>query len=120
VISYTKKALKLLRSRIQRLGAPAHVIEAMTLEMLVNLYKMSKRLSASGLLTRYREREAGLLVERARGRVLDAGCGIGKLAYSLALANPDLAVLGVDIDEEKIEIAREVAEGRRATSRSGS
>lgn len=110
MISYNKKAAKILRGRIQRLGTPPHIVEAMTLEMLVNLYKMSKRLSASGMLARHRERDTALLVERARGRVLDVGCGIGRIAFSLALANPDLAVTGIDIDAEKIEIAAEIAE----------
>lgn len=108
--SYTKKVIQLLRARIQRLGAPAHIIETTTCETLFNLFKMSKRMSAAGLRTRFQEAETALLVERARGRVLDVGCGIGKLAYSLACAKPELAVLGIDIDAEKIELAREVAE----------
>lgn len=110
MISYSKKAAKILRARIQRLGTPAHLVEAMTVEMLVNLYKMSKRLAGSGTLERHREAEAALLVERARGRVLDVGCGVGKTAFRLAHANPELSVTGLDIDDEKIEVARELAE----------
>lgn len=40
-----------------------------------------------------------------RGRVLEVGCGHGLVSAYLALAAPDRAVTGVDIDDRKIEVA---------------
>lgn len=51
-------------------------------------------------------------VERAvplDGRVLEVGCGHGLLSAYLALSSPEREVLGVDIDEHKIELARAAA-----------
>jgi 2-polyprenyl-3-methyl-5-hydroxy-6-metoxy-1,4-benzoquinol methylase len=44
-----------------------------------------------------------------RGRILEIGCGHGLVSAYLALACPDRHVVGVDIDERKIEIARRAA-----------
>lgn len=52
-------------------------------------------------LARIRER----LPELATGRVLDFGCGVGRL--SQALAEPFEAVVGVDVAEPMIELARQ-------------
>jgi len=43
------------------------------------------------------------------GRVRDFGCGHGVFALYLALAAPDRQVLGVDIDERKLELADHAA-----------
>lgn len=43
------------------------------------------------------------------GRILEVGCGRGLLCTYLALARPDRIVLGVDIDQAKIEQAAGVA-----------
>jgi 2-polyprenyl-3-methyl-5-hydroxy-6-metoxy-1,4-benzoquinol methylase len=43
------------------------------------------------------------------GRVLEVGCGHGLLSLYLALAGPDRAVTGVDIDEHKIVLAERAA-----------
>jgi 2-polyprenyl-3-methyl-5-hydroxy-6-metoxy-1,4-benzoquinol methylase len=43
------------------------------------------------------------------GRILDVGCGHGLFSAYLALAAPERHVLGVDIDEHKIEVARAAA-----------
>lgn len=43
------------------------------------------------------------------GRVLEVGCGHGLLSLYLALCSPTREVLGVDIDEHKIVLARNAA-----------
>jgi SAM-dependent methyltransferase len=45
----------------------------------------------------------------ARLRVLDAGCGTGNTSIGLARAFPDLDILGVDICDRSLSIAREAA-----------
>ncbi|MEZ4394248.1 MAG: class I SAM-dependent methyltransferase [Polyangiales bacterium] len=45
------------------------------------------------------------------GRVLDVGCGHGVVATHLALEGPGREVVGVDIDVEKLEVARGAARG---------
>ena len=49
------------------------------------------------------------VVPRA-GRVLEVGCGHGLVSAYLALASPEREVVGVDIDERKLAIARHAAE----------
>jgi 2-polyprenyl-3-methyl-5-hydroxy-6-metoxy-1,4-benzoquinol methylase len=52
-------------------------------------------------------------VERAtpaQGRVLEIGCGHGLLSLYLALSSPGRRVVGVDIDGDKIALARRAAE----------
>ena len=44
-----------------------------------------------------------------RGRVLEIGCGHGLVSAYLAVACPEREVLGVDIDERKLSIARAAA-----------
>jgi 2-polyprenyl-3-methyl-5-hydroxy-6-metoxy-1,4-benzoquinol methylase len=46
---------------------------------------------------------------RSGGRVLDLGCGMGYSSVALALAYPSVTVRGVDLDEESVRSAREVA-----------
>ena len=50
------------------------------------------------------------------GRILDIGCGVGRVAEALAKAYPDAEIVGVDPDEGSIEKAR-TAVGRDATAR---
>jgi 2-polyprenyl-3-methyl-5-hydroxy-6-metoxy-1,4-benzoquinol methylase len=55
-------------------------------------------------------------VERAtpaQGRVLEIGCGHGLLSLYLAVASPARRVVGVDIDADKIALARRAAERLR-------
>jgi SAM-dependent methyltransferase len=47
----------------------------------------------------------------ARGRVLEIGCGHGLLSLFLALSAPGRRVFGVDIDRDKITLARAAADG---------
>ena len=44
-----------------------------------------------------------------RGRVLEIGCGHGLVSAYLAMACPERDVLGVDIDERKLSVARAAA-----------
>jgi ubiquinone/menaquinone biosynthesis C-methylase UbiE len=54
---------------------------------------------------------------RAGQRVLDVGCGTGTLALMIARAQPDVAVTGIDPDEEMLSRARKkaAAAGARIT-----
>jgi 2-polyprenyl-3-methyl-5-hydroxy-6-metoxy-1,4-benzoquinol methylase len=55
-------------------------------------------------------------VERAtprQGRILEIGCGHGLLSLYLALASPARRVFGVDIDRDKIALARRATERLR-------
>ncbi len=51
------------------------------------------------------------------GRILEVGCGHGVLSLYLALTSPDRQVVGVDVDEDKLAVARTAAgaEGLAAT-----
>lgn len=40
------------------------------------------------------------------GALLDVGCGWGPIAISMALASPDAAVWGVDVNERVLDLAR--------------
>ncbi len=44
-----------------------------------------------------------------QGRILEIGCGHGLVSAYLALACPERQVVGVDIDERKLEVARRAA-----------
>lgn len=43
------------------------------------------------------------------GRILDVGCGHGLLSLHLALRHPEVEVLGVDVDADKLVLARRAA-----------
>lgn len=45
----------------------------------------------------------------AAGRILDAGCGHGLLSLYLAAQSPDRTVTGVDVDSDKLSVARRAA-----------
>lgn len=49
-----------------------------------------------------------------RGNVLEVGCGHGLLSLYLALSSKERSVIGVDIDTDKIELARLAASALRA------
>lgn len=42
----------------------------------------------------------------AKGKILDFGCGFGNFAIYLKLKSPEREIMGTDLDEKKIEIAR--------------
>ena len=46
------------------------------------------------------------------GRLLEVGCGHGLFANAAALAHPDLEVLGIDPDPQKIRWAQSTVDGR--------
>jgi SAM-dependent methyltransferase len=41
-----------------------------------------------------------------KATITDIGCGYGQMSYMLGLLSPDREVLGVDYDEDKIEVAK--------------
>ena len=61
----------------------------------------------------------GRLKQRGAKRILDVGCGTGKLALFIAeqLFMQDVCVIGIDTDATKIERARERALGMRGRVR---
>lgn len=66
------------------------------------------------VLARARQAETAELVRRAGlrpgMRCLDLGCGGGEVTFELAsLAGPAGAVIGIDMDEMKLALARETA-----------
>ena len=44
------------------------------------------------------------------GSILDAGCGRGVFVYKIAKRFPDASVMGVDVDDEQLEVDRLIAE----------
>ena len=69
--------------------------------------------------TKGTEQEVSFLVEElgleAGARVLDVGCGPGR--HSLALAGRGIEVVGVDISQRFVDLARETAEAQGSTAR---
>lgn len=53
----------------------------------------------------------------AGGRVLDIGCGVGRVATAIAKAYPDCDVIGLDPDVETIRQAEHVADGAGRSGR---
>lgn len=53
----------------------------------------------------------------AAGRVLDLGCGYGAIGLAVALASPRVSVVGVDVNERALLLARENAERLRVADR---
>jgi len=51
-----------------------------------------------------------------RGRVLDFGCGYGMLSNFLALKSPGRTVVGIDLNSERIEVAKRSAKGHPEVS----
>jgi SAM-dependent methyltransferase len=69
--------------------------------------------------TKGTEQEVGFLVDalglHARERVLDVGCGPGR--HALALARRGIAVVGVDLSEDFVALARDSAAGEGLPAR---
>lgn len=42
-----------------------------------------------------------------KGRITDIGCGYGPLCYMLAMLSPERELLGIDYDEDKIDVAKQ-------------
>ena len=51
-----------------------------------------------------------------KGRILDFGCGYGMLSNFLALKSPDRQVLGIDLNEARIEVANRSSKGHPEVS----
>ena len=81
---------------------------------MINRGQYERRLSPTGWLEPLPE-----VVERleAGGRVLDVGCGVGRVALTLAKTFPRTSVTGLDRDEESIRHARAAAESSNASDR---
>ena len=47
-------------------------------------------------------------------RLLDVGCGTARTLRQIAIAHPDLALVGVDLSRYYLEVARGLLRGRRA------
>jgi 2-polyprenyl-3-methyl-5-hydroxy-6-metoxy-1,4-benzoquinol methylase len=75
----------------------------------------SERLHVTGRL-RSCPVEAVHAATPARGRVLDFGCGHGAVTLYLALAGPDRHMTGVDVDRDKIELARRAAKSANVSA----
>jgi len=54
-------------------------------------------------------------VRPARGAVLDLGCGTGAIAIALALLEPKVRAVGLELDEELAALARENAAANRVS-----
>ncbi len=51
-----------------------------------------------------------------KGRILDFGCGYGMLSNFLALKSPGRQVLGIDLNEARIEVAKRSSKGHPEVS----
>ena len=51
-----------------------------------------------------------------KGRILDFGCGYGMLSNFLALKSPDRRVLGIDLNQARIEVAKRSSKGHPEVS----
>jgi 2-polyprenyl-3-methyl-5-hydroxy-6-metoxy-1,4-benzoquinol methylase len=58
-------------------------------------------------LTHYNSRLIEFIVKNDIKRVLDFGCGDGKVLYAFALMYPNINFVGVDLSEENINLATE-------------
>jgi len=70
------------------------------------------------LRTRWRLCPFGLVESHVpqRGRILDFGCGYGMLSHFLALRSPGRRVLGIDLNRDRIRVARRSGEGHPEVS----
>ncbi len=62
-----------------------------------------------GLGARFAERVVGTVQIPPRARVLDAGCGTGRLARAVKAGQPTAEVIGLDTDPRILNIARQKA-----------
>lgn len=81
---------------------------------MINRGQYEQRLSPTGWLESLPE-----VVQRleAGGRVLDVGCGAGRIALTIARTFPRASVMGLDTDEESIRHARAAAESLNMSER---
>ena len=66
----------------------------------------------SGLGTRFAERIVRRVQIPLEARVLEAGCGTGRLARAVKLGHPDVEVIGLDADPRILTLARRKAARR--------
>jgi 2-polyprenyl-3-methyl-5-hydroxy-6-metoxy-1,4-benzoquinol methylase len=64
------------------------------------------RLYIHNLVTAYYQRNQKVISTRDRV-ILDAGCGTGYKSLELAVANPGAKVVGIDLSEESVKLARQ-------------
>lgn len=81
---------------------------------MINRGQYEQRFTASGWL-----KPLPAIVRRlaAGGRVLDLGCGVGRVALTLGRAFPRASVVGIDPDRESIARAKAAAEAAELDSR---
>lgn len=106
----TKGAIENMLRKIEEqveLTEPKHVLERIILNK-----EMVDKLETDILIRRHIERYA-LVRKYVFGKVIDVACGVGYGTYLMA-KNPDVQeILGVDCNEESIQMAKENYEGAR-------
>ncbi|WP_017660687.1 class I SAM-dependent methyltransferase [Baaleninema simplex] len=87
-----------VRQQFDRAPFPRQPLERSPQDDLSLLYRHT-------LVTPFYKRD-GKVIETQNLTVLDAGCGSGYKALALAIANPEISIVGVDFSESSIELAR--------------
>lgn len=81
---------------------------------LLELYKPLSKWESFYLRTRWRLCPYELVESRLpkRGKILDLGCGYGLLANLIALKSPVRSVVGIDLNEKRVCVAKRSAKNR--------
>ncbi|MDD9954357.1 MAG: class I SAM-dependent methyltransferase [Candidatus Woesearchaeota archaeon] len=71
----------------------------------------SKAIKQSKDLPTLKIKHAMKLLHGKKGRVLEIGCGSGRILATIKQHNPELELVGIDLDEEQIALAKQHNEG---------